>query len=550
MDFLDSERGQSVQVGAILLFGILVIGLSLYQATVVPQETKATEFEAYLDASDDLVSLHNSILTGATEDVQSGTTVQTGVRYRPRALFVNPGPPTGSLSFSDSTDVTITGAVAVDGEPDSVETVWDGSPRAYDTKTLRYTPDYNELDAEPVSLTGMGVHRETGANVVPLGGQTLLSGNRLTVVTIDGRIGSSSIQTPLTVTPVTSATRTVTVTNSSGSDIEVTVPVGANATAWNRSTVADRMRENGDVVSVTDLDAAADATNTLVRITLDGSETYELRLAKVEVSSASATPSVTQPPADYLVPATTDVTASPGETTSVVVEARDRYNNPVGGEPIDFTVTGDATPASQTVTTTDEGEARFTFTVDDDASGEITIEGGGTDLDGSGTVESDESVTYTIPVVTGDGSGSGSGSGDGGSTDEINPPNDYEGDVILENSESRSNSNSHIVDVTLNNTGASRNITSFRVSFYYPDQGGQLANGVTFNGSATQPVGGQQHELGTNSVSLPADTSTEVALEFFKDGSTNQLSTDGDFFILTVRFDDNRVATYFVAVPK
>ena len=544
MEFLDSERGQSVQVGAILLFGILVIGLSLYQATVVPQETKATEFEAYLDASDDLVSLHNTIIAGATEDVQSGTVVQTGVRYRPRALFVNPGPPTGSLSLSDSPNVTITGADAVDGEPAAVETVWDGSAHPFETTVLRYSPDYNEFDAEPVSVTGLGVQREAGGNVVPLGGQTLLSGNRLTVVTIDGRLGAAGIQTPLTVTPVTSATRTVTVTNSSGDDISVTVPVGANATAWNRSTAATRMRQTEDVVSVTDLDDGADSTNTLVRVTLDGSETYELRLAKVELSSASATPSVTPPNGKYLVPVTTGVTASPGETASVVVETRNRYNNPVGGESIDFTVTGDATPTSQTVTTTSDGQATFTFTVDDDASGDITIDAS-SDIDDDGSVEAIESTTYTVQITNGSGSGSGDGSGDGGSTDEINPPNDEDGDVILEDANS---SGQDTVDIQLNNTGTDRTITEFRVSFYYPDQGDPIAETVTLNGSDPQPIGGLQHELGDDSVTLPTDTPTTVRLQF--DASKKNVRVGGDFFILSVRFDTGESSTYFVAVSQ
>ncbi|WP_191967128.1 MULTISPECIES: Ig-like domain-containing protein [Haloferax] len=545
MEFLDSERGQSVQVGAILLFGILVIGLSLYQATVVPQETKSTEFEAYLDASDDLVSLHNDILTGATEDVQSGTVVQTGVRYRPRALFVNPGPPTGSLSLSDARTITVAGADAVDGEPDSVEAVWDGSPRQYQTKVLRYSPDYNEFDAESVSVTGLSVQRETGTNVVPLSGQTLLSGDRLTVVALDGRLGQAGVQTPLAVTPVTSAARTVTVTNSSGDDIEVTAPVGTNATAWNRSVAADRMRENDRVVSISDLDDATDASNTLVRITLDGDETYELRLAKVELTSASATPSVDNPAAEYIVPATTGVTAVPGGTASVVVEARDGYNNPVEGEAIDFELTGDATPTSQTITTNDDGRAKFTFTVDSDASGDITIEAS-SDFDDSGTVESTESTTYTIPVTNGSGggSGSGSGSGDGGSTDEINPPNDQEGDVILEGARELSSKNE--VNITLNNTGEERTISSFRVSFHYPNSADKFASGVQFNGSPEQDIGAQQYELEEHSVQLVAGEQKNVTLAFSPSGSVN---ADGDFFILSVKFDTGESATYFVAVP-
>ncbi|RDZ52431.1 hypothetical protein C5C07_11655 [Haloferax sp. Atlit-4N] len=543
MELLDSERGQAVQVGAILLFGFLVIGLSLYQATVVPQQTKATEFGAYLDASDDLVSLHNDVLATATRGVQSGVTVQTGVQYRPRVVFINPGPPTGSLALTDSRDVTIAGVDAVDGEPEAVRTLWDGGARTYESKVLRYSPSYNEFDGTPITVSGASVQREAGANVVPLGGQTLVSGNRITVVSVDGRIGQTAARTPLTVAPISSAARTVTVTNESDEDISLTVPVGSNATAWSRSPTADRLLENVRVKAVSDLGDGADPTNSLVRVTLNGSYTYELRLAKVELSSSSAASTVASPDGQYLVPVTTGASAAPGESTGVVVEARDGYNNPVEGERIDFTVTeGDASPTSRTITTTDDGRAGFAFTPAGDADGPITVRASG-DLDGDGTVEAIEQTTYTVPLVNGSGGGGGTGAGDDGSTGEINPPNDYEGDVVLEGASEVGPSNE--VEIRLNNTGDTRTITSFRVSFHYPDSNNKFASGVEFNGSPEQPIGGQQYTLGSNAVTLQGNQTTPVSVTFAPSG----VNANGDFFILTVQFDDGEFATYFVAVP-
>ncbi|WP_410766759.1 Ig-like domain-containing protein [Haloferax sp. DFSO60] len=545
MEFLDNERGQAVQVGAILLFGFLVIGLSLYQATVVPQETKSVEFEAYLDASDDLVSLHNDILASATRGVQSGTSVQTGIQYPPRVLFVNPGPSTGSLALSESHPITIAGAEAVDGEPESVEALWNGSARTYESKVLRYSPGYNEFDGTPVSITGSTVQRETETRVVPLGGQTLISGNRITVISLDGQIGQTSTQTALTVAPISSATRTVTVTNTSDGDITLTVPVGTNATAWTRSTTADRMMENARVESITDLDDATDSTNTLARVVLNGSYTYELRLAKVELSSSSAASTVGSPPAEYLVPVTTGAVASRGDSAEVVVEARDAYNNPVEGESIEFTVSGNASPASRTITTTDEGRATFEFTVNDGATGNISIEATN-DFDDSGDIDPiREQVTYSVPLVSGDGTGTGDGS-----TGEINPPNNRIGDVILEDVTTDSKTS---VEVQLNNTGDLRNITQFRVSFYYPDQGSPIAETVTFNGSDPQRIGGLQYELGADSVEMNSNTTVPVELVFDDNddaGDGNKMDVNSDFFILTVRFDTGESATYFVAVPK
>ncbi|ELZ80708.1 hypothetical protein C454_10396 [Haloferax gibbonsii ATCC 33959] len=543
MELLDSERGQAVQVGAILLFGFLVIGLSLYQATVVPQQTKATEFGAYLDASDDLVSLHNDVLATATRGVQSGVTVQTGVQYRPRVVFINPGPPTGSLALTDSRDVTIAGVDAVDGEPEAVRTLWDGGARTYESKVLRYSPSYNEFDGTPITVSGASVQREAGANVVPLGGQTLVSGNRITVVSVDGRIGQTAARTPLTVAPISSAARTVTVTNESDEDISLTVPVGSNATAWSRSPTADRLLENVRVKAVSDLGDGADPTNSLVRVTLNGSYTYELRLAKVELSSSSAASTVASPDGQYLVPVTTGASAAPGESTGVVVEARDGYNNPVEGERIDFTVTeGDASPTSRTITTTDDGRAGFAFAPAGDADGPITVRASG-DLDGDGTVEAIEQTTYTVPLVNGSGGGGGTGAGDDGSTSEINPPQEDQ-DVILTGTTATNGNDA--ARISLNNTGTERVVTSFRVSFYYPDQGGNGAETASFNGSPAQNVGADQYTLGPDRVTLPSDATTDITIDF---AANKNLDTRGDFFILTVQFDDGEFATYFVAVP-
>jgi len=40
----DNGRGQSIQIGAVLLFGALIIALAGYQAFVVPQENEQVEF--------------------------------------------------------------------------------------------------------------------------------------------------------------------------------------------------------------------------------------------------------------------------------------------------------------------------------------------------------------------------------------------------------------------------------------------------------------------------------------------------------------------------
>lgn len=59
------ERAAALQIGAVLLFGFLVISLVFYQAFIVPQETRAAEFDAYQEASNQFVQLTTTWSTPA-----------------------------------------------------------------------------------------------------------------------------------------------------------------------------------------------------------------------------------------------------------------------------------------------------------------------------------------------------------------------------------------------------------------------------------------------------------------------------------------------------
>ncbi|RLM52955.1 hypothetical protein DVK07_21450, partial [Halorubrum sp. Atlit-26R] len=146
-------------------------------------------------------------------------------------------------------------------------------------------------------------------------------------------------------------------------------------------------------------------------------------------------------------------------------------------------------------------------------------------------------------LVNGTGGGGGTGAGDDGSTSEINPPQEDQ-DVILTGTTATNGNDA--ARISLNNTGTERVVTSFRVSFYYPDQGGNGAETASFNGSPAQNVGADQYTLGPDRVTLPSDATTDITIDF---AANKNLDTRGDFFILTVQFDDGEFATYFVAVP-
>jgi hypothetical protein len=370
MDWGD-ERAQALQVGAVLLLGILVIALSLYQVTVVPDENREVEFDSYLDASTDLTDLRNDVLASGQRGVKSGTTVRTGTTYPARALFVNPPPATGRLESQPARNLTIEGAVAVSGETNAVADVWNGSPRNYSTRAVRFRPSYNQLDASPVVVDRGSVFRSTDNGPIPLAGQSLVDGNRLTLVTIGGEVSTGGLASTVTTEPVSQADRTVAVRGDGGGDIDVTLRFAsaADAAAWNDSRVAEGYREQPRVVGTNH-----PAGESYVTLTLEGTDpdtgdvlTYELRISRVTVQEASEVRDVEEPEPEYVLPAAgNESDVQTGSSVTLTAEVRDRYNNPVTGTDVTFessegtfAATGNGT---RTVTTTEDGRVSVRFT--------------------------------------------------------------------------------------------------------------------------------------------------------------------------------------------
>jgi len=66
MQFWGDDRGQAIQIGAVLLFGILIISFSSYQAFVVPNQNEQVEFN------------HNQRVQGQLQDVRNAIVSMPG----------------------------------------------------------------------------------------------------------------------------------------------------------------------------------------------------------------------------------------------------------------------------------------------------------------------------------------------------------------------------------------------------------------------------------------------------------------------------------------
>jgi hypothetical protein len=526
------DRGQSVQIGAILLFALFIVGLSFTQAFVVPQENKSVEFGSYVEASDDLTAYYHDLLAAGTQGSQTGQTVETGVRYPARTILINPGPAAGTVRTTGTRNVTITDVEAVSGEDRNVRGFWDTDargPRNYSTRHVEFDPGYNEFDASPVVVSSVGTYRLGSGGQVALTEQSFLSGNRITLVTIDGDVESGGLSTSLSAAPTSVATRSVTVTGDGGSDFTITVPVPGNATAWNASSGARSLRANPNVVGT-------EVNGSRVDVTFDGGREYTLRLAKVTVRGSSDSSVETEPEPAYVVPLTSNGTAVPTEgATEVAVEVRDEYNNPVGGTNVSFTTADGSFDGASVVTTDSAGTATVSFNISDSVdTADVSVR------------VVDEGVTpynsTTIMLVR-----QGSGN-DGAGTDEINPSSD--GDVQLVEAISTANTE---IEVQFNNTAPeTRTIEKLRISFYFASQNDRIATNMSIDDNTGTKrffdVPGTTNDVVE---SFPANTesdATKLSLTVEETTGGSGAKTDDDFFILTIWFEEAEKETYFVSV--
>ncbi|USZ67707.1 Ig-like domain-containing protein [Halorussus salilacus] len=361
MRFRTDDRAVTVQIGTVLLFGVLIVLLSTYQATVVPQQNEEVEFNHNQQVQGELQDLRDELLRTAATDSGGSASVALGTRYPERALFVNPAPPSGTLRTTPPSNATVGNATAVGETGD----YWNGSDRNFSTRGVTYAPVYHEYRRAPTTVYENGAlyNRFESANRT-LAGQRLVRGNRISLVALNGSLAESGSATEsVDVRPVSAATRTVTVENESADEnVTVVVPTNRGAEEWT-DLLAEELDEDEDDPERR-VTAVEDATTTdganAVRLVLEPG-TYELELAKVGVGS-----DVSGVDAHYVTTVRGDSeTVRAGGEQRVVVEVRDRYNNPVSGARVNVSDPDDPVTPERTETDA-EGRATFVYRAPDD----------------------------------------------------------------------------------------------------------------------------------------------------------------------------------------
>ncbi|WP_135855029.1 hypothetical protein [Halorussus salinus] len=145
MSFREDNRGVSEQVGVVLIFAVLVILMSLWQAQVVPSENTEREFAHYIDVQEDMTQLRSNFVNAAETGTTRSTTIKASTTYPTRAFFLNPPPPYGELKAEKLSSGEISSTSL-----DIAEVC--GREAPVQTRSIQFKMNYNYLSGSEAPL--------------------------------------------------------------------------------------------------------------------------------------------------------------------------------------------------------------------------------------------------------------------------------------------------------------------------------------------------------------------------------------------------------------
>jgi hypothetical protein len=408
MGLFADNRGQSVQIGAVLLFGVLIISFSSYQAFVVPDQNRGIEFSHNADVQDEMTELRNTIVSMPGESTTQSTEVTLGTRYPSRAIAINPGPASGTLRTEGTTDATFNLTIENATADRDTGDRWDGSAMNYTTGNIVYDPSYNLYDRAPLTVhENTLLHNQFRSGRIVTANQTFIDGTEISLVVINGSLSRTSVgATSVDVQPISSSSEKVTVTNpASDSPVTLNLTTRLSKSEWERilsdESVVDEVtfEENPPVGS----------EYNETQITLATGNSYTLQLTKVGVGTGTEGEDIS-----YLTDVSGDnETIGEGETTDITLEVRDRFNNPPDNAS-DATVFGGVPDAgslnSSSKTPNADGEVTFTYTAPATGTGDQQVNFSYVGLGGNFDGTTPQNVSVNMSVTASGGSGSGEAS--------------------------------------------------------------------------------------------------------------------------------------------
>ena len=529
-------RGQAVQVGAVLLLGIVVIAFSGYQATVVPQQNEGLELRHAEQVGGEMAELRNAVVNSVGGDAVSSVAVKLGTTYPSRAVGANPTPPAGTLRTVgvDNPAVGLTlDNVSAEGE---TADYWNGTRRTYSSGVIVYEHSHNyHHDAPTVVYDNTVLYDQfSGANRTETG-QTMVNGDELSLIAVNGSLNERGVsRASVDITTVSSSAETVAVPVGDSDDrLNVTLTTKLPRTEWRTLLDAefdtDPGPDDGDETylrNITQRPGPAGFYN--VSFVFERGATYRLQLSKVGIQS-----NIDPEGAAYLaVESGEGATVQRGLSEDLQVAVRDRFNNPVACVTANGSVAaGSGGNLTTNRTQTDEdGLATFTYSTNaSTATGTQQV-----NFSLQQTVPAHDEATptnATLNVTVETTAGGGSGGGGGGASAGGSPDNDST--CVRNVSATGGSGGSSALSFDLKNQNACGGITMTDFSIDTPANDNGNVKDIDYfeyknqgNSGNGQGNSGQNHEVNvTGSASGYAEATEET--------DTGQFDTDGKYYNFT-----------------
>ena len=541
--FNADERGVSEVVGAILVFALLVMLLSIIQSQAVPSQNQEIEVQHSVDVQGDMVKYHQIASEVATDGIEQSVAIQTGTGYPARLLFYNPPRVQGTLETSEPGTAVIDNIQSPQPEVNDYITDTAGGQLALDSRTMQYRGNYNEYQNPPVTKYEYGIlyNEYEDASLVANPG-TIIDGTDINLLFLAGEYAQTSSTTQsVGVQPVSAPARTVPIEHDGTGTLSITLQSNLPENRWEEeyesptNNVDDIFKPNPDTVV----------------IELDDSKTYNLRMSRIALEK-----DVQKPDGYYVVPAgdgTTSVTQ--GETTNARFEVRDEYNNPVSDVEVDV-----ESPTGTTVTQTTNSDGMITVPITPASSGTQTATAyiqDQSNVDGCDSTPNsakDERCKgdFTLQVTDlsiNPGSGVRLIDATIVQKDEIDI---NRGEVEF----SALSENTNVVNTTFEVTGSNdREIDSVRMNLYSTNN--DAPESADMNNSDSKAIedidiGGPFYddsdpEWTNGPDTLTASAETDYYFYFYDENGDPRPARDNDYFVLTVVFENDERAIYFVS---
>lgn len=539
MTFLNDKRAVSEVLGAILVFGILVAALGLYQAFIVPQATQQAEFSHNQELQQDFLDLRSSIhIVERTGSAQSFS-MKLATDYSDRIVAINPPTPIGTLRTMETSNVTISHIEAVDRDERAYWQFSQTASNSFESSILVFEPRYNEYRTAPTTyLDHSVIHHEfdNGAEIIATE-QTIIDGKRINLGFIGGNRTYSNREANLELQPISTGTTTVPV-RAAGDNLTIELSTQLSEDKW-QELLEDQLVSNGGYVE--DFEVSNDG---ILTIELKQGITYDLQMAKVGIG-----PEVEDAEAHYIVRHGGDEKAiERTQEADLVAQVRDKFNNPVSGEDVTFRVVqGDATLINESTTdpevmATSNANGLATVTVRPEKNNQ-TVEVAALIGDGN---DPREQVIFRLTVGEANPSRF---------AEQLNPATG----VIFEEAVASSglSGGADSMFVTFNNTlDSGISIEMMRVNVYVPQTPGGSGRNKPYpdemvatdddGDSANYVVRGSFRSTGPMDTTFAPGELKTYEFEFSADGDTYQIKS-GDYVIVSVVFDDDTSSTYIIS---